>query len=89
MAEELEPCADDAEATMAMNAQIATMKFITGCVSTVDGETNVSPFFSGVFYGFLQSLHDALDHQITLDEFRTSVIGLLDDFIAQERQGMN
>lgn len=86
---ELEECADDAEAAMAANAQRAVMKFIEGCCSTVGPDVNVAPFFSGVFYGYLQALHDALDNNITLAEFRESVVAMLDDFVAQERKGMN
>jgi hypothetical protein len=89
MAEELEDCADGVEARMAASAQHATMRFIEGCLSTAGHDVNVSPFFSGVFYGYLQALYNALDNNITLDEFRGSVVAMLDDFIAQERKGMN
>lgn len=80
-------------ARMAAGAQDATIKFVKG-MAEIGGQqfgdgADLGPLYAGVLYGVLQAFKEALDPNVSLGEFKAELVRLIDDYIAQEREGMN
>lgn len=80
-------------ALMASGAQVAATKFVRG-LAEIGGQqfgdgADLGPLYAGVLYGVLEAFHEAIDPNVTLGEFKVELVRLIDDYIAQEREGMN